>query len=800
LVRLSVLPANHRITWPDSTVQDLAYALRDGVLLCHLLHTIDSSTIDMRLVNQRPALAQFLCLKNIRLFLAALTKSFDMSETDLFQPSMLYDYSDFAQVLHTLSRLSHTQRATAKGQHGFPTSKNSPSQDEEQIYRALEDLVTEDQYADFYYKHLGGGNFGRRSSNYFAGNDKEEDIYEDLCSFNSQNKQLQSEIHSLQPKEKRDFIIKELLETEANYVEVLNMLRKHFIRPIATIKDQDKKVIFMNIKELGESHGGFYKEILEAVTGKSRKRVGEVFLEYKERFLKYGEYCAQLPKATALLDILINKDDSIKEEVAKCEKTAGKFKLGDLLTVPMQRILKYHMLLQRLMQQTANMHEEFHSIQQAYEAMLDVSEFINEVKRDSEQLDLIKAIQVSITDWNIQDINMELKDYGRLRKDSELKIQSHDNTSKTKIRYVFVFDKMLLICKQTRGDHYSFKEGLKVQDYKVQDVSSRRLSRDARWAYSFMLVHKENLHAYTLFARTEEEKNKWIEAIKEALNNEVPSQRFNSTHDPVMHTFDKPTSCQYCHKLLKGLFYQGYLCSVCQRAMHKECISLLSKCGPNSLPPSLPPRPPSMLLPSPTNSSLARLSSTLSLTEELPPTLPCGPDYVNTRIEEHSWFVGDMERDQANTSMHMYPVGTYLVRARLQGGERVGYALSLRTVEDTKHMKINTGDHAEWGTRCFLSESRAFRSTVELISWYSHHSLKESFSGLDMTLKFAFRDLSLVKACYDFIPDQADSNMLAFRSGEVLAVIDTMGDTGGWWKAVKDNRIGYIPKDFVSAC
>ena len=114
LVRLGVLPSNHRsfiihlwfrlivtifrITWPDATVQDLAYALRDGVLLCHLLHTIDPASVDMRLVNQRPSLAQFLCLKNIRLFLSALTRSFDMSETDLFQPSMLYDYSDFAQV------------------------------------------------------------------------------------------------------------------------------------------------------------------------------------------------------------------------------------------------------------------------------------------------------------------------------------------------------------------------------------------------------------------------------------------------------------------------------------------------------------------------------------------------------------------------------------------------------------------------------------------------------------------------------------------------------------------------------
>jgi len=67
-----------------------------------------------------------------------------------------------------------------------------------------------------------------------------------------------------------------------------------------------------------------------------------------------------------------------------------------------------------------------------------------------------------------------------------------------------------------------------------------------------------------------------------------------------------------------------------------------------------------------------------------------------------------------------------------------------------------------------------------------------------MTLKFQFRDLSLARACYDFTPDQSESNMLIFKSGEILAVIDTMGDTG-WWKAIKDNRIGYIPKDFVTS-
>ena len=49
---------------------------------------------------------------------------------------------------------------------GFPSAQSRPSQDEEQIYHRVEVLVTEDQYTDFYDKHLGG-------------TDKEKDIYEE---------------------------------------------------------------------------------------------------------------------------------------------------------------------------------------------------------------------------------------------------------------------------------------------------------------------------------------------------------------------------------------------------------------------------------------------------------------------------------------------------------------------------------------------------------------------------------------------------------------------------------------------
>ena len=51
--------------------------------------------------------------------------------------------------------------------------------------------------------------------------------------------------------------------------------------------------------------------------------------------------------------------------------------------MPVQRVLKYHLILRELMSNTAAAHEEHHLIQQAYEAMLDVSDYINEVSKSN---------------------------------------------------------------------------------------------------------------------------------------------------------------------------------------------------------------------------------------------------------------------------------------------------------------------------------------------------------------------------------------------------------------------------------
>ena len=251
--------------------------------------------------------------------------------------------------------------------------------------------------------------------------------------------------------------------------------------------------------------------------------------------------------------------------------------------------------------------------------------------------------------------------------------------------------------------------------------------------------------------------------------------------------------------------------------MHKACIALLSKCGSSARPPDLPPRPPSML---PISTLASNRISSCSLDLEVPPppsALPpqmnrtvsngSNPDYINTRMEDHSWHVGEMDRETANTKLAHFPVGTYLVRCRVQNGEKVGHALSLKTEADVKHMKIcsETAPNSSnslmgfENVLYFLSDTRKFRSIVELVTHFNRNSLRESFSGLDQNLRFSVGELFYAKALFDFAADDSEPNMLPLSLNEKVLVVDRLGDKTGWWKALKSDysRVGFIPKDYV---
>lgn len=485
----------------------------------------------------------------------------------------------------------------------------------------------------------------------------------------------------------RDHCVSELIETESNYVQALEMIINNFAKPLEPLLNRDEnQSLFGHIKYFHRIHASFQTELIKAAftttvsqdmtLSTPSNKISSCFLTMKEKFLKYSDYCASLSKNQALLEDLTNKNEAFAAHLDRYQQDAG-FKLRDLLSLPVQRILKYHLLLAQLIKNT---NEEDERLKRTYEAMVDLGQYINEVKRDTEAIAIINDIQQSI---NGSDIPLRLTDYGRLIADGFIRI----GTPKQK-RYVFIFDKVMLICELNGLKRYHLIESILLADY-VIDAFTQSDAKE-----TFQLVHIDKGSSYIFFTKTIEERNKWIEAMQKAINNVKPP--VTSDHEFLMHSFDRASSCDHCGKLLHGLYYQGYKCSICSIAAHKKCLSLIGPCEPPILPDT-------------------------RMTE----------GYSEQVLEEYQWFCGRLSREKAQYLLESRQPGTFLVRI---SPHNCGYVISLNYNGLIKHMKI----HVAKDSRLFLSQNRYFRSIPELVSWYERNSLVESFHMLDAFLTIPF--------------------------------------------------------------
>ncbi|KAG6801915.1 protein vav isoform X1 [Apis mellifera caucasica] len=670
LTRCGALRADHKANWPEATAVDLAYTLRDGVLLCNLLNTVDPGCIDMKDVNQKPQMAQFLCLRNIKVFLSACSTIFGLTDSELFEPSMLFDLSDFLRVLRTLSALSNCPRLRRKGILGFSISHGRSQED---IYKDLQSAGAgrEDEDRRRRFRRREGNEAGGGGDNEdpveeedgygaYCSHAQSEEIYQDLCSLHLPPPPSVAQDGAISGGEKRDYVIQELVETERNYSDVLNSLLKYFARPLSSLlRPEDSTRIF--------------------------------FVE--ETPCDWLEDRRQLAKAR--------------------------------------------------------------------EVMVDIAQYINEVKRDSDTLDIIRDIQASIIDWDVPE-DTQLKDFGRLLRDGELKVKAHGD-QRLKARYVFVFEQVVLICKAGRGEQYCYRETLRLDDYRLEDHTGRRtLGRDSRWSYQWLLVHKQEYTAYTLHARTEEQKQMWMKALQDAMDNVNPAACRNTNHKFKLTTFNTPRSCQRCGKFLKGRIFQGYRCEACCYAVHKQCIAHSGRCMP------IPPPPPP------------------------PPSLSC-----ERALSVKLWFVGEMGRDTASNKLEPREDGTYMLRVRPAGQPRLkhetNYALSIKADGAVKHIRVFKRD-VDGADVYYLSESRFFKSVVELVEYYERASLSENFEKLDQRLLWPYRRV-LAKALFDF--RGGERNQLNLRRGCRVVVLSKEGDAKGWWKGKIGDQVGFFPKEYV---
>lgn len=821
LISCNVLPANHRVTADTAQVFDLAQTLRDGVLLCQLLNNLRRHTINLKEINLRPQMSQFLCLKNIRTFLMSCNEVFGMKKSDLFEAFDLFDVRDFGKVMDTLSKLSYTSIAQQGGFRPFPTEESLKDED---IYNNLEDLIDENVPEDE--DDLYAAVYGVEED--YAGGE----IYEDLMR-TEQHPPLQAEV------DVRSCCLTEIKQTEEKYTETLESIEKYFLNPLKkffSASEIDK--VFVNIPDLVKLHKSLMVDVQDSILNKNALNLYQIFISYKERLLIYGIYCSHVEIAIAVLDLICKEKEDVRLKLEECSKRAnnGKFTLRDLLVVPMQRVLKYHLLLQELVKHTHDAADKS-NLKIALDAMKDLAQFVNEVKRDNETLREIDQYQRSI-----ENLNQPLLSFGRPKGDGEVRMVSSVDKRKQD-RHIFLFDVAVIVCKR-RGDNYEMKDILELNYFKI--TNNPTTDREGKkWCYGFYVTHQQGHVGFELFFKTRELKKKWLDQFEMAISNIRPEKANHNSHQFKMHTFERITSCSFCHLLLRGIFNQGYLCQKCGLGAHKECLGRLGVCGrtdsakPKPKESTTPPDPglPRMVvirdysgIPCPQcgpplsihagdvielmfadlhsswwQGKILATSKIGFFPSDAVRPCPCVPKPVDYSAQ--LWFAGPMERYQAEVELLDRGNSTYLVRHRSK--ECTEYAISIKFNDKVKHIKILTKNG------CFyIAESRLFKTVLDLVEYYKQHSLKEGFSSLDTTLQFPYRELSngnmpkaitkagsvfsprvvgIAVARYDFC--SRDTRELSLLQGDIIKIYTKMSN--GWWRGEVDGRMGWFPSTYV---
>ncbi|OAD74603.1 hypothetical protein PHYBLDRAFT_111803 [Phycomyces blakesleeanus NRRL 1555(-)] len=367
------------------------------------------------------------------------------------------------------------------------------------------------------------------------------------------------------PKDTRDKIVLELLETERKYVQDMellqastkehkiyipyNILTKFFYVFIQSYMRelQIQKILspdtvhylFANLNALVDFQRRFLIQ-LEDIAEKPAQdqQLGLLFVQTEDAFIVYEPYCSNYYAA----------QDLVKEKAAELQKLdhvlSPTHQLLSMLIKPIQRICKYPLLMSSLLKSTNPSWQSYPQLIQGSEAIRRVAEKVNETQRKQENLQLVQDLKKRMDDWKGPPIDS----HGALLLQEKLMVTVNDLDRE---HLILLFEKAILICKE-------LKEGSKNRLTKTNTImkKKRRASIQAKGTISVNRIthilnkstasggkyysssNSNSVQQFTLKFRNEEQLKQW-EAVIDKTRMNIQS---TSSSTPLLPTPSQSTS------------------------------------------------------------------------------------------------------------------------------------------------------------------------------------------------------------------------------------------------------------------
>ncbi|KAJ3614454.1 hypothetical protein NHX12_018026, partial [Muraenolepis orangiensis] len=192
---------------------------------------------------------------------------------------------------------------------------------------------------------------------------------------------------------RRAKIIQELVQTEKDYLLDMELCVREVVKPLRDLQVVDVDRLFTNMEAACELSAALVLRLQEATAEPDLEAlvIGEIFIQAKGALEDvYKIYCYHHDDANLLLKTY-EKEEEIKQHLNTCilslkqiydqEGKPNLLNMGSLLIKPVQRVMKYPLLLWELWQATPDDHPDNSPLQEAYTATKIINVNINEFKR-----------------------------------------------------------------------------------------------------------------------------------------------------------------------------------------------------------------------------------------------------------------------------------------------------------------------------------------------------------------------------------------------------------------------------------
>lgn len=196
----------------------------------------------------------------------------------------------------------------------------------------------------------------------------------------------------------RSKIVKELVETERRYVQDLETLVKYRDDLIDSecLLSEDITMLFPHLNDIIEFQRRFLIGLeCNATVPNKYQRIGSVFIHAGVEGFKIYENWSLLQ--TFAID-LINREASKMRNASNVIKDPYDL-LNFFLIKPIQRLVKYPLLLSQLLKESDQMWPNYNELHQAYLVSKEVALHINEAQRRSENIQVLNDLKERVVDW-----------------------------------------------------------------------------------------------------------------------------------------------------------------------------------------------------------------------------------------------------------------------------------------------------------------------------------------------------------------------------------------------------------------